>query len=80
MTRPAHGIPLPRSVRARDRQRVCRDCGNPYRYTTAHTNPRYCTQCLPGHTRICQICQAPFPIEHDTDRLCPAHVVHPALF
>ena len=80
MNRPAHGIPTPRSARAMDTHRVCHDCSGSYRYTEAHTNPRYCQQCLPGHTRTCRICRQPFPVENDTDRLCPVHATHPALF
>lgn len=80
MTRPMHGIPTPRSARAMNEQRVCHDCSVLYRYTEVHTNPRYCAECLPGHTRSCRICREPFPIKHDTDRLCPIHATHPALF
>ncbi len=80
VNRPAHGIPTPRSQRAMGTHRVCQDCSSSYHYTHTHTNPRYCARCLPGHTRTCQVCKQSFPLEHDTDRLCPVHATHPALF
>jgi hypothetical protein len=80
MNRPVHGIPTPRTPRVMNIPRTCRDCSGTYYYTDTHTNPRYCPQCLPGHTRICQVCQRSFPVENDTDQRCPIHVTHPALF
>ncbi len=71
---------MPRSARVMAQHRICHDCSRVYYYTETHTNPRYCEGCLPGHTRTCQVCTQPFPVENDTDRLCPIHATHPTLF
>ena len=75
-TRPPGGI----SERVWHKSRTCRDCGGDYRYTTIHHNQRYCATCLPQHPRRCTTCTQPFHPQADTDRLCPLHTVHPALF
>ncbi len=80
VNRPVHGVPTRCSARVMSKLRDCHECSGFYYYTETHTNPRYCPDCLPGHVRPCQVCKQPFPVENDTDRLCPIHAVHPALF
>jgi hypothetical protein len=75
-SRPPRGM----SERVLHKSRTCRDCGGAYRYINTHHNPRYCTACLPQHPRRCTTCKQPFHSQADTDRLCPLHTVHPALF
>ena len=83
-TRPEHTSgPLARkSERVMHTSRICRDCRNVYRYadySNTHHNPRYCATCLPQHPRRCVTCRQAFHPVYDTDRLCPIHLVHPAL-
>lgn len=68
------------SQRLMTKVRTCKDCAGAYSYTDTHQNPRHCPGCLPNHSRHCRICRAPFHPALDTDRLCPVHVTHPALF
>jgi hypothetical protein len=79
---PTHHTPVTanRSDRVMGKPRTCRDCGATYRYTTTHHNSRYCTTCLRAHPRRCTACKQLFRPQIDTDRLCPVHFVHGALF
>jgi hypothetical protein len=71
------------SARVLHKPRTCRDCHGFYRYADyreTHRNARYCATCLLQHPRRCTTCKQEFHPQVDTDRLCPVHTVHPALF